>query len=45
MAEPEGDHGGVDAGLQERHGAAVAQDVGVDPLAEQRRALLLIVAG
>jgi len=36
VAEPEGDHGGVDAGLQQRRGAAVAQDVWVDLLVLQR---------
>jgi hypothetical protein len=40
VAEPEGDHGGVDAGVQQGHGAAVAQDVRMDALAQQRRAVL-----
>ena len=35
VAEPEGDHGGVDAGLQQLHCAAVTHDVWVDALAEQ----------
>src|SRR5689334_809208 len=39
-AEPEGDDGGVDAGLEQRHGAAVAKDVWMDPFALQRRAAL-----
>ena len=38
MAEPERDDGGVDSGLEECHGAAVAQGVGVEPFVAQRRA-------
>ncbi|GAA2691058.1 hypothetical protein GCM10010412_081030 [Nonomuraea recticatena] len=32
MAEPEGEHGGVDAGLEQGLGAGMAQDMRVQPL-------------
>ncbi len=32
VAEPEGDHGAVDAGVQQRHRAAVSEHVRVDLL-------------
>jgi hypothetical protein len=39
VAEPEGDDGHFDAGVQESHGGGVAQDVRADLLAGQGRAL------
>jgi hypothetical protein len=45
MAEPEGDHGGVDASLQQGHGAGVAHHVWMDLLAFQRWASLGGVRG
>ncbi len=39
VAEPQSDDGGVDARLQQGHGAAVAEDVGVEPLGSDRGAV------
>ncbi len=38
MAEPERDHGGVDAGVEESHGGGVPQRVRGDLFADERRA-------
>jgi len=40
VSEPQRDHGGVDAGVQEPHRGGVAQDVWRDRLGGQRRAAL-----
>ena len=38
MSEPESDHGGVDAGVEEAHGAGVSQGVRGNGFGGQRRA-------
>jgi hypothetical protein len=40
VAKPEGDHGGVDAGVQQFHGGCVPQDVRGEFLVRQGRAVL-----